>query len=408
MARKKKQLTRKQRKQQRREAMERKRKERGWEPPPAGPAPGIDGVFEDMLPLFPEIDAPNTPSISTAERLLTTLMASDSMADEPEFKEIFVDPMLCLDTFSEIVQEMGIEPESMSKLPDEEREDAQMTIREEITRRLLTDELRQDIIDGLNDLRLRLKQSGGHQEKVAQAAMLQSFLTSASPVEPGGDMGSGIWPMLGLVQAIFMRGLMIGFELMEAAREVEETLGLDESEVALPEALAQSSILRQKVDSLLKKVPGLLGFMKKHTDKAWEEGVDALFTGDLYLELYSPEELATAFDIFGAAFRPDLAEEIETQDPLQLKVAEKEFAALIQQLDDYLTQLFTPERLDRLRARLAVTLKDPAYKKWLGFLYILVEYMANENAVEIEMRFLLQALLGEIKMATAEFQEADE
>jgi len=70
-------------------------------------------------------------------------------------------------------------------------------------------------------------------------------------------------------------------------------------------------------------------------------------------------------------------------------------------LDDYLTELITPERLDRLRARLDAVLKDPAYKKWLGFLYMLVEYMADENAVEIEKRFLIQALLGEMEIAVA-------
>jgi len=392
MARKKKQLTRKQRNQQRREAMASKRKERGWEPPPAAPAPHIADVFEDMLPLFPEFGDPAASSVSGAEQLMTVLMDSDSMADEPEFEKIFVDPTLCLHTFSEVVRELDIEPESLNELPDEEREDAQMTIREEIVQRLLTDELRQDIIDGLNDLRLRLKQSG-EREEAARAAVLQSFL--------GEDKDSGILSMLGLVQAIFMRSLMIGFELMEAAREVEEEIGLDKSEAPLPEALAQSSIVTQKADSLLKKVPGLLGFVEKQTNKVWEEGVEALFTGDLYLGLYSPEELDTALDISGATFEPDLAEEMATQDPLQVK-------DFIQQLDDYLTELITPERLDRLRARLAAVLKDPAYKEWLSFLSMLVEYMADENAVEVEMRFLIQALLGEMEMVTAEFQEADE
>ena len=194
---------------------------------------------------------------------------------------------------------------------------------------------------------------------------------------------------------------MIGFELMEVAREVEETIDLDESEAPLHEALAQSSILRQKVDSLLRKEPGLLGFVEKKTDKVWEEGVEALFTGDLYLGLYSPEELETALDIFAATFELGLAEEMATRGPPQVK-------DLMQQLDDYLTELITPERLDRLRARLAAVLKDPAYKKWLGFLYLLVEYMADKNAVEIEMRFLPQALLGEMKVMSAEFEDADE
>ena len=397
MARKKKKLTRKQRKRQRREAMTLKRKARGWEPRPASSAPLKDDVFEDMLPLFSEIGDPAALSISSAEQFMIALMDSDSMVDEPEFEEIIVDPILCLNTFSEIVQEFGIEPGSMNELPDEEREDAQMTIREEITRRLLTDELRQDIINGLNDLRLRLKRSGERQE-AAKAAALQSFL--------GGDTDSGIWPMMGLVQAIFIRSLKIGFELMETAMEVAETIGPDGSDIPPTEKLARSRVTEKSAE-LLKKIPGLRGFLDKQADKSWEEGVEAVFAGELYLELYSPEELETGFKIFGATFgRDDIAEETDTLEPLTPEVTGEDVETVVSQLDDYITELFTPERLDQLRARLDAILKDPAYmEKWAPFLFLLAQNMANEDALEYEMLFLIQALIGEMACVTKAFQE---
>ena len=399
MVRKKKKLTRKQRKQQRREAIARKRKERGWEPQQAPPTHRAE-VFEDMLPLFTEIGDPTAPSTSTAEQLIVALLDTDHFADEPEFEEIIIDPVLCLNTFSEVIREFDIEPGSLDELPDEEREDTQMTVREEIIRRLLTDELRQDIINGLNDLRLRLKRSG-EREEVAKAAALQSFL--------GGDTGSDIWPMMGLVQAIFARSLAIGFELMEAAMEVAETADPDESDVPLTEKLARSSVT-QKAAELLERVPGLSGFLNKHADKVWEEGIDAVFAGELYLELFSLEELETGFKIFGATFgRYDIVEETDTPEPLTPEVPSEDVETVIFQLDDYITELFTPERLDQLRARLDAVLKDPAYAgKWSSFLYLLAENMADEDAVEYEMQFLIQALIGEMAFVTAEFQEDDE
>ena len=396
MVRKKKKLTRKQRKQQRREAIARKRKERGWEPQQAPPTHRAE-VFEDMLPLFTEIGAPTASSTSTAEQLIVALLDTDHFADEPEFEEIIIDPLLCLNTFSEVIREFDIEPGSLDELPDEEREDTQMTVREEIIRRLLTDELRQDIINGLNDLRLRLKRSG-EREEVAKAAALQSFL--------GGDTGSDIWPMMGLVQAIFARSLAIGFELMETAMEVAETTDPDESDVPLTEKLARSSVT-QKAAELLERVPGLSGFLDKHADKVWKEGVDAVFAGELYLELFSPEELETGFKIFGATFgRYDIVEETDTQEPLTPEVPSEDVETVIFQLDDYITELFTTERLDQLRARLDAVLKDPAYAgKWSSFLYLLAENMADEDAVEYEMQFLIQALIGEMAFVAAEFQE---
>ena len=396
MVRKKKKLTRKQRKQQRREAIARKRKERGWESQQAPPTHRAE-VFEDMLPLFTEIGDPTASSTSTAEQLIVALLDTDHFADEPEFEEFIIDPLLCLNTFSEVIREFDIEPGSLDELPDEEREDTQMTVREEIIRRLLTDELRQDIINGLIDLRLRLKRSG-EREEVAKAAALQSFL--------GGDTDSDIWPMMGLVQAIFARSLAIGFELMETAMEVAETTDPDESDVPLTEKLARSSVT-QKAAELLERVPGLSGFLDKHADKVWKEGVDAVFAGELYLELFSPEELETGFKIFGATFgRYDIVEETDTQEPLTPEVPSEDVETVIFQLDDYITELFTPERLDQLRARLDAVLKDPAYAgKWSSFLYLLTENMADEDAVEYEMQFLIQALIGEMAFVAAEFQE---
>jgi len=399
MVQKRKKLTRKQRKQQRREEIARKRKERGWEPQQAPPTHRTE-VLEDMLPLFTEIGDPATSSAPTVEQLIAALLDTDHLADEPEFEEIIIDPFLCLNTLSEVIRKFDLEAESLDLLPDEEREDIQMTIREEIVRRLLTDELRHDIINGLNDLRLRLKRSG-KREEVAKAATLQSFLD--------GDTGHEIWPMIGLVQAIFTRSLSIGFELMETAREVTEATDSDESDVPLIKKLARSSATK-KATGLLKRIPGLRGFLDKQADKIWEEGVQAVFIGELYLELFSPEELETGFKIFGARFgRFDTDEETDTQKPLVREVTEEDVKTVIAQLGDYIAKLFTPERVDQLRARLDAVQKDPAYAgKWSPFVFLLAQNLADEDAVEYEMQFLIQALVGEMASVVAAIRESEQ
>ncbi len=399
MARKRRKLSRKERQQQRREAMERKRKERDWEPrqEPSTRRQTVE-VIEDMLPLFPTItDASASPG-PAMEQITMILSESGYMADEPEFEEIIVDPMLCMDTFAEVVQELGIDPASLEEFSVEDREDTQMRILEGIIGRLLTDEFRQDILNGLNDLRLRLKQSGDREE-TAKAAALQSFLS--------GDETEGIWPMVGLVQAIFYRSIQVGFELMKASTEIMEIVDPDKRGVSLSEKLAQSKVA-QKVDSLLKKVPGLHGFLEKQADHIWEEGLDAVFTGELGLELFSPEEIGTGFEMFQTAFQDDIAETMETQDLRPLEMSQEKGMALVLQWDSYLTELFTPERLDQLRARLEAILKDPAYAgKWFPFLYMLAEYMADEDAVKNEKQFLITALAGEMRAVSTAFQEAE-
>ncbi len=400
MAKKRKKLSRQERKRQRREAIERKRQERDWKSRlvPSARRQKHE-VIEDMLPLFPTITDPSAPSRPAMEQIMMILVGTGYMAGEPEFEQIIVDPMLCLDTFSEVAEELDIEPESLDKLSDEDREDTQMDILVGVTRRLLTDELRQDILNGLNDLRLRLKRDG-EREEAAKAAALQSFLGEGKMPE--------IWPMIGLVQAIFFRSIQIGFELMEASLEAVETVDSDEIGPSLFERVTQSSLV-QKADALFKKVPGLGGFLEKQADKVWQEGLHALYMGELYLGLFSGEELGAGFDILQAAFKDDIAERRETHDLGPLKIPEEQGKAIISQMDSYITELLTPERLEQLRGRLDAILKDPTTEReWLGFLYMLANYMADEHAAENEKHFLVMSFIGEINVAIKTLQQDQE
>ncbi len=399
MARRKKKQTRKQQaKQQRQAEIARIRKERGWKPSQARSERPQDEVIEDMLPLFPLIDDPSTSPAAGVEQLMMTLVASEDLIEEPEFKDIIIDPMRCVDTFVEVGEELGVDPKALSQLPDEEREDTHMQMLEMTTRRLLTDELRQDIINALNSLRLRLKQAG-QPEKAAKAASLQSFL--------GGSETSEVWPLIGLVQAIVQRSLAAGFELLEASMEVVGADGLDETEtpLSLVERVAQSSVA-QKTSTLLHKVPGLSRFLEKQADSIWDEGSDAVFAGELHLGIFAVEELEAGFDILEATLGAGISQETDTQEPVAIKPTEETGKALVLRIDDFITELFTPVRLDQLRTRLNTILNDKDYpRKWLPFVLMLAEYMADEAAVENEKVFLISAFLGEMRAVGAALQQ---
>jgi hypothetical protein len=399
MARRQKKQTRKhQAKQQRQAEIARIRKERGWKPSQAHSERSQDEVIEDMLPLFPLIDDPSTSPAAGVEQLMMTLVASEDLIEEPEFEDIIIDPMRCVDTFVEVGEELGIDPEALSQLPDEEREDTNMQMLEMTTRRLLTDELRQDIINALNSLRLRLKQAG-QPEKAAKAATLQSFL--------GGSESSEVWPLIGLVQAIVQRSLAAGFELLEASIEVVGADALDETEtpLSLAERVAQSS-MAQKANTLLQKVPGLSRFLEKQADSIWDEGSDAVFAGELHLGIFTVEELEAGFDIFKTTLGDGISQETDTQEPITIEPTEETGKALVLRIDDFITELFTPVRLDQLRTRLNTILNDKDYpRRWLPFILMLADYMADEEAVENEKGFLISAFLGEMRAVGAALEQ---
>lgn len=382
----KKKLSKRRRKERRRAAMERKRRERGWEPPPPPPTARQHELLDDMLPLFPGVADPSAPLLSI-EPVLRILAGSSALVDEAEFEEIIVDPMLSMVTFVAAAEEMGHDPDDLLKLPEEEREDVHVDILVETIRRLLTEDLRQQIRDGLDRYRLRLKRAGDRQE-VAKAAMLLSFLDE--------DAGDEVWAMVGLVQAIFQRSVYIGFELAESGVEMMDAADAGEEPVAMLERLTQSRVGR-KAESLLKRVPGLSKYLSSQADVAWDEGMKAIFTGDLYLELYSKEELAAGLEMFGQMMDDAVAEARADGRGAVVLSQEKaqDFVALVGR---YVGDLFTPERLDQLRARLDAALRSRAFgEDWFPFVYMLKQYVDKPDAAENERQFLVNAFLGELR-----------
>jgi len=88
----------------------------------------------------------------------------------------------------------------------------------------------------LNELRLRLKQSGKKKE-TAKVAALQSYLRE--------DKSRKSWPMIGLVQAIFLRSLSVGFEMMEASIDVSGPDAGEGKDLSLTDRLSRSQIPRR-------------------------------------------------------------------------------------------------------------------------------------------------------------------
>ncbi len=398
MARKKKKLSRKEKIEQRRATVEAVRKERGWEPP--APQSGVGTLdrelLADMRPLLPPTEDAHLTS-SMVDDLMMAVLDSGDMAEEPELEAIMAHPFHAVETFIEAGEELGWTPETLGKLPPEEQADRQGEIMELTAQRLLTAELRQDIIAALEQMRQRLKRSGDEQ-KIARAAALQSFLKESSY----GDL----LPMIGLVRAIVQRSLTAGFELMEASMGIadESRVGDDDSILTVRQKLEQSHMVK-KTESVLKKIPGLSGFLEKFADQTWEEGMAALFRGDLYLELFTQEEIEGGIEVFQEAIG-NL--ETEAADSAPVTLSQDKARTLTARMGEYVTELMTPERLERLRDRVSTVIEDRAYSKWLPFLFMFNDALAEEDVLEKDMGLLVSTFIGELRTVSSQLAEEEE
>jgi hypothetical protein len=352
-----------------------------------------EDIIADMQPL---LNAPgNTVMSGTGmEALMLSILASEDMADEPELKSIVIDPVRCVNTFAEVGEEMGFTPETLSRLPEDKHEEVQMQILETSTQRVLTKALQQEILTGLKALRARLKKEG-KAEDAGRAAALQSFLAQ--------DKSISTWAMLGVVQAIFYRNMMIGFELFEASAGAFDADGTDEESTSFLERLNQSTVT-EKMRRLLEAHPEVRGYMENEADKVWEEGQDAIFSGELELGLFTEEELRGGLELLAEMLGYD-----ETTGELTKGITptSKEARSVVSRVEDYVAELLTPQRLVQMQERLDVVLKEKTFEQqWLPFILLLTEDLKAEDAIENEKAFLVRTFFGEMRMRS-EAQDDD-
>jgi len=387
--------------QQRRAAKSRKRKERAGRSPQSRDHSRPDEIIEDMLPLFPLLEDGASSSDTDMDQFMMLLLDSADLIEEPEFEEIIIDPMHSMETFAEVAQELDIDPGVLDDSFDEERDDALAEALEITIQRLLTDDLRRDIVSALNTLRLRLKRSG-KEEEVARVAALQSFLRE-------GTIDAGMWSLFGLVQAIVSRSMAAGLALFSVSMELAETapVGEDDTSLTFSQRLTQSPLVK-KVDTLLRKTPGLRAYMEKQADKAWDEGMQALFAGDLYLGLFSQDELGEGMYRVAESLRVDIDGEGTSQGKALPARTQKTANTIFSCLEEYVAEICTPARLDQLRSRLDTILSDSDHLgEHLSFVLLLSNSLADDDGEE-DRDWLVSAFLGESRWHAKSFEAETE
>lgn len=397
----KKKLSRKEQKEQQRQMVEAKRQEREWIAPERGivSAPSSD-VVEDMASLF---SGGRQPSRKDVERLMQIVVESDELAAEPEFEEILFDPMLSLNQFMTGAEDRGFGPEDLDTLEAEEYEGIWGELVEEVTIELLTPELRQEILDALDDLRLRLKEEG-EIRRVAEVAAVQASLQ-------GGLSKTEEWANVGLVHQLASKSIQAGFELFAKAAEVFEQTGIDPtSEESMAELLekitpfTESEAGRQWFEQL-NQVPGLAAYMEKESDTIWSAGLDALFKGDLYLNIFSASELARGSDVFDSYLSKAESDEEKTA------ILERDGPAMMAQIQEYVQTLITdPRWLDKAGEALGAALADPLEldDQEQQFVQMGLNDLKAGATAEDMLPFFMRAFLGELRVAMREAREFDQ
>jgi len=360
----------KQRKEERRKAMKRVRQEKGWQPPPDIEFVD-DELTRDLLTFIPEMGGDQPPGLAAAETLTDAVLESYDLLDEPEFAEIYFHPTRIVGVYAELEDERGVTEEMLNSLSEEEEDDLFFDLMEEIARRSLTDELKEEITEAMQAVWMRVRMEGD-QEQAGRLAGMMMLL--------GSEAGEELWAGSGIVQAILRRSLDAGFELldiMEEAGALRMDLG----------ALVQSGRdeeIQKKFLAGLTKYPGLGELVSDDEAGTWDRGVQALMDGELYLGIFTDEELEAGGDLLGPPVFGDSEAEAS------------QARANIQKVQEYVAGWLTPEHRDEVREELLTMLADEELTgESHPFLMALLSDLDDEDP-DTAIPFLTAAFIGEL------------
>lgn len=360
----------KQRKEERRKAMKRVRQEKGWQPPPDVEFVD-DELTRDLLTFIPELGGDQPPGLAAAETLTDAVLESHHLLDEPEFAMIYFHPTRVVGIYAELEDQRGVTEEMLNSLSEEEEDDLFFDLMEEIARYALTDELQEEIMDAMQAVWTRVRMQGDEEQAGRLAGMMLLL---------GSEAGEELWAGSGIVQAILRRSLDAGFELLD----IMEEAGALRMDLGALVQTGRDEEIQKKFLAVLAKYPGLGDVVSDDEAVTWDRGVQTLMDGELYLGIFTDEELEAGGDLLGPPVFGDSEAEAS------------QARANIQKVQQYVVGWLTPEHRNQVRERLLTMLADEELTGESNpFLMAMLSDLDDEDP-DTAVAFLTAAFIGEL------------
>jgi hypothetical protein len=346
-------------------------------------------ITEDIvyfLRSFP--DAIRSPQTAT-ETLVKAALPTEKIAMEPEFNDISGDPISCTSIYSKTISKMEVNWKSFGDLPPQLASSIRSQIIEETIRQFLDESLRIEILEGLNRYRLRKKQAGERLE-AGIAAALQLVLKD--------EKNNLIWPKIGLLHGIIHNSIALGLEIKNIYKDIldKNTEGISDDGLLLLDDQKKNEIMK-KASLKLDENSRLNNFINRHTKKIYDEGIKAVLEGKLLFGFLTTDDLNKVSEYIIRAIGISGREQLNNANGLLSGLTAKKQKRLIIDMEIFIKETFTPEKMEKIRQKLHSILKDPEYlKPWKPFIFMMRNLLLNEDAPDRQKYFFFCTILGEL------------
>jgi hypothetical protein len=347
-------------------------------------------ITEDIVYFFRSFpDAMRSPQMAT-EALIKAVLPTENIAMEPEFDDTLGDPISCTLIYSETLSKMEVNWKSFGDLPPQLAASIRHQVMEETVRQFLTESLRLEILDGLNQYRLRKKRSGEKME-AGIAAALQLVLKD--------EKNNPIWPKIGLIHGIVHNSITLGLDIKDTYKDIlgdhKEDI-FKNKDLLLLDDQKRNEILK-KTFSKIDENPRLNNFMNRQTKRIYDEGINAVLEGKLCFGFLTTDELNRVSDHIVRSTGFLATKKLKDANAFLSGLTEKKQKELIAGMELFINEIFTPEKIKQMHEKLNSILKDPGdFKRWESFILMIRNILRHEDALQNQKSFFICITLGEL------------
>jgi hypothetical protein len=348
-------------------------------------------ITEDIVYFFRSIpDAMRSPQIAT-ETLIKAVLPTEQIATEPEFDDIFGDPITCTSIYSEVISKTEVNWETFGDLPPQLAASIRRQIMEETLRQFFTESLRFEILDGLNRYRLRKKESGNKME-ASIAAALQLVLRD--------EKNNPIWPKIGLLHGIIHNSITLGLDIKNSYKEIlgeTQENNYENKEMLLLDDQKRDEIL-QKASSEIDKIPRLKKFINYQTERIYDKGINAILEGKLFFGFLTTDELNKVSEHIVKLIGLSDKELLGNATAFLNRLTEKKQNELVSGMEVFIHEIFTAEKIEQMHQKLNSILKAPGdLKHWELFIFMLRNALMHKDVMKSRKNFFfICIILGEL------------
>ncbi len=330
---------------------------------------------------------------------IESLWQSQNWRGEPEFAPLRFNAHDAGKAMETAFAELEFDPVQLSQLSEDERDDRTFELNAHAIHLYLTPAFKRDLLQRLVRFRERLR-FHHESETLAQASLVQLMLQSEA------EEVQKVWGQCMLVYQLHLEAVNEFVRLSDAAetaiKPALDLLSEDMTALAIAQA-AEQGTAGVELEQAMKTVPGLRDFLYQSADRVVEQAGQAVFNGDLVLDLFTPEELAGFAERFAERFTGAIVKAgVDPGQPtrVKMKTMQRIGGDIFATITDGLKAIDTPPRRAALYTAAREHLQQMMQQSGQDALFaasLLTTLKEDEGSPLAENYLLTRALFGELR-----------